>query len=67
MSSTSSSDSLQRKVKIDESRRHPDLLFLDLSTIVVATDNFSPFKKLGQGGFGPVYKVVSLFYMEKHH
>ena len=29
----------------------------DLNTIVIATDNFSDNNKLGQGGFGPVYKV----------
>ena len=34
-----------------------ELPFLDLSTIVRATDNFAHNKKLGEGGFGPVYKV----------
>lgn len=29
----------------------------DLSTIASATDNFSIHNKLGEGGFGPVYKV----------
>uniref|UniRef100_A0A5B7B6U6 Protein kinase domain-containing protein n=2 Tax=Davidia involucrata TaxID=16924 RepID=A0A5B7B6U6_DAVIN len=33
-----------------------ELKFYDLDTIVDATDNFSPDNKLGQGGFGPVYK-----------
>ncbi|WOL08076.1 receptor-like serine/threonine-protein kinase SD1-8 isoform X3 [Canna indica] len=33
-----------------------DLPFYDLSTIVNATDDFSSDNKLGQGGFGPVYK-----------
>jgi hypothetical protein len=29
----------------------------DLELIANATDNFSNNKKLGEGGFGPVYKV----------
>ncbi|XP_047336089.1 G-type lectin S-receptor-like serine/threonine-protein kinase At1g11410 [Impatiens glandulifera] len=32
------------------------VIFFDLSTIVAATNNFSISNKLGQGGFGPVYK-----------
>jgi hypothetical protein len=46
--------------KLDETRRKPDVQFFDLSTIIAATDNFSPSKRLGQGGFGPVYKVSFL-------
>jgi hypothetical protein len=34
-----------------------ELPFLDLSTIASATDNFAMNNKLGEGGFGPVYKV----------
>ncbi|KAK7312934.1 hypothetical protein VNO77_37199 [Canavalia gladiata] len=33
-----------------------DLPFFDFATIVRATDDFSSDKKLGQGGFGPVYR-----------
>ncbi|KAJ4703319.1 lectin protein kinase family protein [Melia azedarach] len=33
-----------------------ELTFFHLSTVIAATDNFSSTKKLGQGGFGPVYK-----------
>ncbi|KAE8680174.1 G-type lectin S-receptor-like serine/threonine-protein kinase [Hibiscus syriacus] len=33
-----------------------ELPVFDLGTIVKATDNFSDNNKLGQGGFGPVYK-----------
>ncbi|KAK7342662.1 hypothetical protein VNO80_25618 [Phaseolus coccineus] len=33
-----------------------DLPSLDLSTIVTATNNFSIKNKIGEGGFGPVYK-----------
>ncbi|KAL8463503.1 hypothetical protein ACS0TY_034233 [Phlomoides rotata] len=35
-----------------------DLPLFDLSTINKATDNFSINNKLGEGGFGPVYKGV---------
>ncbi|XP_059623679.1 G-type lectin S-receptor-like serine/threonine-protein kinase At1g11410 isoform X1 [Cornus florida] len=33
-----------------------ELTFYDLDTIAAATDNFSLSRKLGEGGFGPVYK-----------
>ena len=39
---------------------------MDLSVIRAATDNFSVSNKLGQGGFGSVYKVSNtsaLFFM----
>lgn len=35
-----------------------ELPFFDLATVARATDNFSPSNKLGEGGFGPVYKVI---------
>ncbi|XP_059436718.1 G-type lectin S-receptor-like serine/threonine-protein kinase At1g11410 [Corylus avellana] len=58
---TNSSQSFpQDSAKLDEIGRKPDVQFFDLSTIIVATDNFSPSKRLGQGGFGPVYKVSFL-------
>ncbi|XP_076942081.1 G-type lectin S-receptor-like serine/threonine-protein kinase RKS1 [Bidens hawaiensis] len=36
--------------------KNVDLDVFDLSTIVAATDNFSSLNKLGEGGFGSVYK-----------
>ncbi|MED6144381.1 hypothetical protein PIB30_015163 [Stylosanthes scabra] len=39
-----------------DSTQNSDLPFFDLSSIAAATDNFSPDNKLGQGGFGSVYK-----------
>ena len=35
-----------------------DLPFYDLESIRVTTGNFSDENKLGQGGYGPVYKVI---------
>ena len=34
-----------------------DLRTFDFSVLVKATENFSSSNKLGEGGFGPVYKV----------
>ncbi|XP_024028005.1 G-type lectin S-receptor-like serine/threonine-protein kinase At4g27290 isoform X2 [Morus notabilis] len=33
-----------------------ELPLFNLSSIIVATENFSPYNKLGEGGFGPVYR-----------
>ncbi|XP_057987860.1 cysteine-rich receptor-like protein kinase 8 isoform X1 [Hevea brasiliensis] len=35
---------------------YPEIAFFNLSTILAATNSFSPANKLGQGGFGVVYK-----------
>lgn len=35
-----------------------DSILFDFNTIKVATNNFSSINKLGEGGFGPVYKVL---------
>ena len=37
-----------------------ELPFVDVATIKIATDDFSDSNKLGQGGFGTVYKVMLL-------
>ncbi|KAI8000707.1 G-type lectin S-receptor-like serine/threonine-protein kinase [Camellia lanceoleosa] len=34
------------------------LLLFDLATISSATNNFSLTNKIGEGGFGPVYRVI---------
>lgn len=42
-----------------ESQQHDlDLPVFDLGTIFSATDKFSSGNKIGEGGFGPVYKVI---------
>ena len=43
--------------ELEDGSTHPDLPIFDLSCIVAATENFSPTNKLGQGGFGSVFKV----------
>ncbi|KAM4102024.1 hypothetical protein ACB094_05G191700 [Castanea mollissima] len=42
--------------ELDGTTRNSDLPLFELSTIVAATDSFSIANKLGEGGFGPVYK-----------
>lgn len=43
--------------KMDEIKTAESLQF-DISTIRTATDHFSDASKLGEGGFGSVYKVT---------
>ena len=42
----------------EEDKKGIDVPFFDLESILEATDYFSDANKLGQGGFGPVYKVI---------
>lgn len=47
-----------------------DFKFFEVSQVVKATSNFSGQNKLGQGGFGPVYKVKikkTIMVLEKIH
>lgn len=37
-----------------------DLPVFNLSTIAKATNNFTTNNKIGEGGFGPVYRVICL-------
>ena len=43
-----------------------DVPFFNLKSILVATDYFSDTKKLGQGGFGPVYKVLTFLVLDQY-
>ena len=44
----------------EDDKKGIDVPFFDLEDILAATDHFSDANKLGQGGFGPVYKVIVL-------
>ena len=44
--------------KDDELVNTEELPLINLATISAATDHFSISNKLGQGGFGSVYKVI---------
>lgn len=41
-----------------------DVPLMDLSAIQAATNNFSKENKLGEGGFGPVYRVTTLLFSQ---
>ncbi|KAB1199624.1 G-type lectin S-receptor-like serine/threonine-protein kinase RKS1 [Morella rubra] len=56
-SSTYFEESTSRQ-ELDGSTGNSDLPFFDLNKIVAATDHFSVVNKLGEGGFGSVYKGV---------
>ncbi|KAK7312922.1 hypothetical protein VNO77_37177 [Canavalia gladiata] len=49
-------DKSKTKTNIQEHLEDLDLPLFDLLTILVAINNFSLNNKIGQGGFGPVYK-----------
>eukprot|EP00261_Vitis_vinifera_P031418 XP_019072661.1 PREDICTED: G-type lectin S-receptor-like serine/threonine-protein kinase At4g27290 isoform X3 [Vitis vinifera] len=42
----------------NEGQEHLDLPLFNLATLLNATNNFSEENKLGEGGFGPVYKGI---------
>lgn len=50
------------ELSLEGNQSGPELPFFTFSSIAKATNNFSEENKLGQGGFGPVYKVKMLQY-----
>ncbi|RZB43824.1 Cysteine-rich receptor-like protein kinase 29 [Glycine soja] len=46
----------ESEAKVDDEIEQVGSSLFDFDTIRVGTNNFSPANKLGQGGFGPVYK-----------
>lgn len=53
---TREDDMIENGIKLE------DLPLYDFEQLVIATNNFDINNKLGQGGFGPVYKVSRFFY-----
>lgn len=50
---------------IDSNSQEMEVPLFDFYTISAATNNFSVANVIGEGGFGPVYKVIN-FYRKPH-
>lgn len=57
----SSTDTLVNRGKPNDTTL--ELPTFDFEEIAAATDNFSISSKIGEGGFGPVFKVIQLLYL----
>ena len=51
-------DKSKTKESIERQLEDVDVPLFNLLTITIATNNFLLKNKIGQGGFGPVYKVI---------
>ena len=51
-------DKPKKNENIERQLEDLDVPLFHLLTITTATNNFSLNNKIGQGGFGPVYKVI---------
>ena len=52
------SESTRHSLRLLKQNNPTELPLFEFSAILVATNHFSPMNKLGQGGFGSVYKVI---------
>lgn len=52
-------DLMEAGIHLSDEDHSGELHHINLATIQSATNNFSRGNKLGEGGFGPVYKVKS--------
>ena len=59
--STNSDANNANAIELRKKKCH-ELPLLSFSSILAATDNFSDANKLGEGGFGPVYKVYAVIF-----
>jgi serine/threonine protein kinase len=46
-------------------KKDGELLVFSYESVSAATNNFSAVNKLGQGGFGPVYKVYVIYSLDE--
>jgi hypothetical protein len=49
---------IERSSNENITKQDQELQMFDLGAMAIATENFSVTNKLGEGGFGPVYKVM---------